>query len=77
MMLLPWLVVEFEETQISATTPLKVKVEGPNNFVRDIEYVHDATVSLLTLEKNELGTEIVNGDWKITINGKSTVITVE
>ena len=47
------------------------------SFIKEITYPEiEKEVSLLTLDDDELGTTIVDGDWTITINGVSTVITV-
>ncbi len=72
---LPWLVVEFTPTN----TDINIIVEGPNNYRQEFNHTNAAGTeySLVTFNKDELGTEIVPGEWKITVNGKSTVITVE
>ena len=70
---LPWLAVEFTPTPAK---DLSIKVEGPS-FTKEITYPEiEKEVSLLTLDDDELGTTIVDGDWTITINGASTVINV-
>lgn len=70
---LPWLAVEFTPTPAK---DLSIKVEGPS-FTKDITYPEiEKEVSLLTLDDDELGTTIIDGDWTITINGASTVINV-
>jgi hypothetical protein len=70
---LPWLAVEFTPTPAK---DLSIKVEGPS-FTKDITYPEiEKEVSLLTLDDDELGTTIVDGDWTVTINGVSTVINV-
>lgn len=64
---LPWLAVEFAATPAKDLT---VVVEGPNNFTKEVSYPDvDKEVTLLTLNAEELGTELVDGVWKITVNG--------
>lgn len=69
---LPWLAAEFDA--IPAKN-LAIKVEGPNDFVKEISYPEvENEASLLTLNAEELGTTLVNGTWSITINGYTAVI---
>ena len=64
---LPWLAVEFDATPAK---DLAIKVEGPGEFVKEISYPEvEKEVTLLTLNADELGTEIVDGIWKVTVNG--------
>ena len=64
---LPWLAVEFDATPAKN---LAIKVEGPNDFVKEISYPEaEQEASLLTLNAEELGTDLVEGTWKVTVNG--------
>ena len=64
---LPWLAVEFDATPAK---DLAIKVEGPGEFVKEISYPEvEKEVTLLTLNAEELGTELVEGVWKVTVNG--------
>lgn len=64
---LPWLAVEFDATPAK---DLVITVEGPEDFTKEISYPDvDKEVTLLTLNAEELGTEIVEGIWKVTVNG--------
>lgn len=66
---LPWLAVEFDATPAK---DLAIKVEGPGKFVKEISYPNvDKKATLLTLNAEELGTELVEGTWKVTVNGSS------
>ena len=66
---LPWLAVEFDATPAKN---LAIKVEGPNDFVKEISYPEaEQEASLLTLNAEELGTELVKGTWKVTVNGST------
>ena len=66
---LPWLAVEFDATPAK---DLAIKVEGPGKFVKEISYADvDKEATLLTLNAEELGTELVEGTWKVTVNGSS------
>ena len=66
---LPWLAVEFDATPAK---DLAIKVEGPGKFVKEISYPNvDKEATLLTLNAEELGTELVEGTWKVTVNGSS------
>lgn len=66
---LPWLAVEFDATPVK---DLAIKVEGPGKFVKEISYPNvDKKATLLTLNAEELGTELVEGTWKVTVNGSS------
>lgn len=71
---LPWLAVEFESIPANE---LDIQVEGPNGFVKPIAYPElSQEVTLLTLDDDELGTELVAGTWTITINGTAVQIIV-
>lgn len=71
---LPWLATEFNPTPANT---LNVVVTGPNDFSKSISYPSvTRDVTLLTLNKDELGTEIVDGTWTITINDDSTATLV-
>lgn len=66
---LPWLAVEFDATPVK---DLAIKVEGPGKFVKEISWPNvDKKATLLTLNAKELGTELVEGTWKVTVNGSS------
>lgn len=66
---LPWLAVEFDATPAK---DLAIKVEGPGKFVKEISYPNeDKEATLLTLNAKELGTELVEGTWKVTVNGST------
>lgn len=66
---LPWLAVEFDATPAK---DLAIKVEGPGKFVKEISWPNvDKKATLLTLNAKELGTELVEGTWKVTVNGSS------
>lgn len=66
---LPWLAVEFDATPAK---DLAIKVEGPGKFVKEISYPNvDKEATLLTLNAEELGTELVEGTWKVTVNGST------
>lgn len=65
---LPWLAVEFDATPAK---DLVIKVEGPGKFVKEISYPDVKEVTLLTLNAEELGTELVEGTWKVTVNGST------
>ena len=71
---LPWLAVNFNPTPANE---LDILVEGPDGFSKTIRYDMDKVVSLLILEKEELGHELTPGEWTVTINGVATTITVE
>ena len=69
---LPWLAVEFDATPAK---DLAIKVEGPGKFVKEISYPDVVKeVTLLTLNAEELGTELVEGTWKVTVNGSSKAL---
>jgi hypothetical protein len=71
---LPWLAVEFDAT---AANTLNISVTGPGEFVKDITYPDvEKEVTLLTLNAEELETEIVEGKWTITVNESSLDIEV-
>ena len=56
---------------------LEITVVGPNDFSKTISYPTVTNdVTLLTLNNDELGTEIVDGTWTITINDDSTATIV-
>ena len=66
---LPWLAVEFDATPAK---DLAIKVTGPGKFSKKISYPSvDKAVTLLTLNAEELGTELVEGTWKVTVNGST------
>ena len=66
---LPWLAVEFNATPAK---DLVIRVKGPNKFNKKISYPDvDKEVSLLTLNAEELGTDIVEGVWKVLVNDDS------
>ena len=66
---LPWLAVEFDATPAK---DLVIKVTGPGKFSKKISYPDvDKEVTLLTLNAEELGTELVEGTWKVTVNGST------
>ena len=66
---LPWLAVEFDATPAK---DLVIKVTGPGKFSKKISYPSvDKAVTLLTLNAEELGTELVEGTWKVTVNGST------
>lgn len=71
---LPWLVVEFKKTPANK---LNIKVNAPDGYSKLITYPEiENEVSLLTLEKEEVGHDITNGLWTIEINGNVTTIEV-
>ena len=66
---LPWLAVEFDATPAK---DLVIKVTGPDKFSKKISYPDvDDEATLLTLNAEELGTELVKGTWKVTVNGST------
>ena len=66
---LPWLAVEFDATPAK---DLAIKVTGPGKFSKKISYPEvEKEVTLLTLNEEELGTELVEGTWKVTVNGST------
>ena len=66
---LPWLAVEFDATPAK---DLAIKVTGPGKFSKKISYPEvEKEVTLLTLNAEELGTELVEGTWKVTVNGST------
>ena len=66
---LPWLAVEFDATPAK---DLAIKVTGPGKFSKKISYPEEEKeVTLLTLNAEELGTELVKGTWKVTVNGST------
>ena len=66
---LPWLAVEFDATPAK---DLAIKVTGPGKFSKKISYPNvEKEVTLLTLNAEELGTELVEGTWKVTVNGST------
>ena len=68
---LPWLAVEFAKTN-------KLEVEvTKEEFSKTFTFSNANPLSLLTLNAEELGTEIVAGEWTLTLNGVETTITVE
>lgn len=72
---LPWLAVEF--SPITANQ-LQIKVTGPNNFEKEISYPDiEKEVTLLTLNEEELQTELITGPWTININGAQTTLIVD
>lgn len=81
----PWLVVEFAPTKFNN---LNINVTAPDGTVynnvstRLVNYAdlvaNNPTVKLLTLNAAEVGVPALTaGDWTVTINNKSTVITVQ
>lgn len=71
---LPWLAVEFDSTPAKE---LQITVTGPD-FKKEISYPDvDKNVTLLTLNAEELGTELIAGDWTVTVNGTTTTIVVK
>lgn len=72
---LPWLAVEFTATKAST---LSISVEGPNDFQKSISYPSvESDVTLLTINKDELGTDIVDGTWKVTVNGSTAQFIID
>ena len=72
---LPWLAVEFASTPANT---LEIAVAGPSDFTKSISYPTVTTdVTLLTLNADELGTELVDGTWKVTVNGSTATIVVD
>ena len=66
---LPWLAVEFDAPPAK---DLAIKVTGPGKFSKKISYPEvEKEVTLLTLNAEELGTELVEGTWKVTVNGST------
>ena len=66
---LPWLAVEFDATPAK---DLAIKVTGPGKFSKKISYPEvEKEVTLLTLNAEELGTELIEGTWKVTVNGST------
>ena len=66
---LPWLAVEFDATPAK---DLAIKVTGHGKFSKKISYPEvEKEVTLLTLNEEELGTELVEGTWKVTVNGST------
>ena len=66
---LPWLAVEFDATPAK---DLAIKVTGPGKFSKKISYPEvEKEVTLLTLNAEELGTKLVKGTWKVTVNGST------
>lgn len=66
---LPWLAVEFDATPAK---DLAIKVTGPGKFSKKISYPSvEKEVTLLTLNAEELETELVEGTWKVTVNGST------
>jgi hypothetical protein len=72
---LPWLAVEFAPTKAST---LKINVTKPDGTkLPEISYPNVTTdVTLLTLNAAELGTEIVDGTWKVTVNDSTAQFVV-
>lgn len=71
---LPWLAVVFEDAIYADI--LAITVESPDGSKKEISYPDvKKKVSLLTLNAEELGTELVAGTWKITVN--NSVATIE
>jgi hypothetical protein len=72
---LPWLAMEFEPT---AANTLSITVTGPNNYSKTIPTPTITTdVTLLTLNADEIGTDLVDGDWTVTVNGSTAKFTVD
>lgn len=72
---LPWLAVEFSPIPAKQ---LQIKVTGPNNFEKEISYPDvEKDVTLLTLNEEELQTELITGPWTININGAQTTLIVD
>jgi hypothetical protein len=72
---LPWLTVEFAPIPAKY---LQIKVTGPNNFEKEIAYPDvEKEVTLLTLNEEELKTELITGPWTININGAQTTLIVD
>lgn len=72
---LPWLAVEFSPIPANQ---LQIKVTGPNNFEKEISYPDvEKEVTLLTLNEEELKTELITGPWTININGAQTTLIVD
>ena len=78
---LPWLVVEITPTPANE---LKVDVETPNGekFEQIFTSTETFKVKLITISAEELNrvgyaqTSLESGDWKVTVNGKTTTITI-
>mgnify|MGYP007112516655 CR=1 FL=1 len=73
---LPWLAVEFAPTKAST---LKIDVTKPDGTkIPEISYPNvNTNVTLLTLNAGELGTQIVDGTWKVTVNGSTAEFVVD
>lgn len=72
---LPWLAVEFDSTPANT---LEISVSGPNDFSKTISYPNvTRDVTLLTLNKDELGTDLVDGTWNVTVNGSTATIVID
>lgn len=73
---LPWLAMEFEETP--AQDLGEIVVTGPNNYSKTIPTPTITTrVTLLTLNDDEIGTDLVDGDWTVTVKGSTAKFTVD
>lgn len=72
---LPWLAVVFEDAIYADI--LAITVEGPDGFKKEISYSDvKKKVTLLTLNAEELGTELVAGTWKVTVNNSVVEIVI-
>jgi hypothetical protein len=72
---LPWLAVVFEDAIYADI--LAITVESPDGSKKEISYPDvKKKVSLLTLNAEELGTELVAGTWKVTVNNSVAEIVV-
>ena len=72
---LPWLAVVFEDAIYADI--LAITVESPDGSKKEISYPDvKKKVSLLTLNAEELGTELVAGTWKVTVNKSEVEIEI-
>lgn len=71
---LPWLAVTF----VNPVESVKWSVaHNGKKVASDVWTKNEGTISLVTFNKEELGTEIVAGTWTVTVNGDSADIVVE
>ena len=68
---LPWLAVRLD----AAVKHMHVVVEH-GTFYKELDFEAPNGASLLTLNAEELGTELTPGDWAVTVNGVESVINV-
>ena len=68
---LPWLAVRLT----AAVNHMNVVVEH-GTFYKELDFEAPNGASLLTLNAEELGTELTPGDWTVTVNGVESVINV-